>query len=143
MRFELEKGFFDKSIAVDDLPRIWNEKMKESLNVIVPSDAKGCLQDIHWSFGALGYFPTYSLGAMMAAQLFETAQAEIPDLKGKISRGEFKPLREWLREKIHKVGSKYGSLDELLIAVTGKPLDPYIYTNYLKKKYYKLYDLRK
>lgn len=128
---------------MDDLPRIWNEKMKESLNVNVPSDAKGCLQDIHWSFGALGYFPTYSLGAMMAAQLFETAQAEIPDLKGKISRGEFKPLREWLREKIHKVGSKYGSLDELLIAVTGKPLDPYIYTNYLKKKYYKLYDLRK
>lgn len=117
--------------------------MKESLNVIVPSDAKGCLQDIHWSFGALGYFPTYSLGAMMAAQLFEQAEIEIPDLKTKISQGEFKPLREWLREKIHKVGSKHSSLDELLLEVTGKPLDPYIYTNYLKKKYYKLYEITK
>ena len=117
--------------------------MKESLNVDVPSDAKGCLQDIHWSFGALGYFPTYSLGAMMAAQLFEQAETEIPDLKVKISQGEFKPLREWLREKIHKVGSKHNSLDELLMEVTGKPLDPYIYTNYLKKKYYKLYEINK
>ena len=77
----------------------------------------------------------------MAAQLFEQADKEIPDLKTKISMGEFKPLREWLREKIHRVGSKHNSLDELLIEVTGKPLDPYIYTNYLQQKYYKLYEI--
>lgn len=113
--------------------------MKNSLNVDVPSDAMGCMQDVHWSVGAIGYFPSYSLGAMMAAQFYETAKGQIDDLEGKISRGDFAPLREWLQEKIHSVGSLYASPDELLKTVTGKELDPKIYVNYLKNKYSELY----
>lgn len=141
LRFELEQSLFDGSVSVASLPVEWKRKMFESLGVEVSSDAKGPLQDIHWSLGALGYFPSYTLGAMMAAQLFETAEKEIPGLRGKLAVGEFSPLREWLREKIHKAGSKHASLDELLEEVTGRPLDPTVYTNYLKKKYTALYNL--
>lgn len=141
LRFELEKGLFDGSISIDNLPTIWNAKMKEYLNIDVPSDSKGVLQDVHWSAGLFGYFPSYTLGSMIAAQLFETAKKEIPDLKEKIRKGEFTILREWLRVKIHSVGSLYPSPDELLIQVTGKPLDSSIYANYLREKYSDLYNL--
>lgn len=91
--------------------------------------------------GAIGYFPSYTLGAMIAAQLFETAELAIPDMRGKISRGEFAPIREWLRTNVHEVGSLHASPDELLIAVTGKPLDPQIYLRYIESKYKPLYKL--
>jgi Zn-dependent M32 family carboxypeptidase len=141
IRYEIEKGLFDGSVTTDKIPSIWNKKMKENLDIIVGKDSQGCLQDIHWSLGSLGYFPSYTLGAMIAAQLFETAEKQIPDLKTQIRNGEFKQLREWLRVNVHEVGSLYESPDELLTVVTGKPLDPAIYVNYLNKKYSALYKL--
>merc|ERR1712070_455702 len=97
----------------------------------------GCLQDIHWSFGAVGYFPSYTLGAIMAVQIFNAAKAEIGDaeLKGQIAAGEFKPLREWLREKVHTQGSVKASPDELLTSITGEPVSPAPFLAYLKDKY--------
>ena len=141
LRFEMEQGIIDGSMALDDLPRIWNQKMKESLNVDVPNDANGVLQDVHWAVGAVGYFPSYTLGAMIAAQLFETLEREMPDVRDKIRKGEFQPIREWLQRKVHNVGSLYPSPDELLIHTTGKPMDPTIFVNYLKNKYADLYQL--
>lgn len=141
LRYEIEKCLFDGTITTDMIPTIWNQKMKESLNIVVDKDSQGCLQDIHWSLGSLGYFPSYTLGAMIAAQLFETAEKQIPDLKTQIRNGQFKPLREWLRVNIHEVRSLYDSPDKLLTVVTGQPLDPVIYVNYLDKKYTDLYKL--
>ena len=143
LRFELEQGMINNSIALDDLPRLWNKKMKDSLNVDVTDDAHGVLQDVHWGVNAIGYFPSYTLGAMIAAQLFESLEKEMPDVRDKIRRGEFQPIREWLKQKIHTVGSLYPSPDELLVHATGKPMDPRIFASYLKNKYADLYDLPK
>ena len=143
LRYEMEKGLLDGSIAVKDVPTTWNAKMKEYLGAASEpqNDAEGCLQDVHWSAGALGYFPTYSLGAMYACQIFKTAEQEIPDLSTKISKGEFAPLKAWLNEKIHKKGSFYENGDELMKVVTGKPLDPQIFLSYLRDKYTAIYKL--
>ena len=96
-----------------------------------------------WGLGALGYFPSYTLGAMIAAQLFEKVKVDIPHVKDLVRRGEFRPIKEWLNRNIHETGSLYASPDELLVAATGKPLDPRIYTKYLKEKYTDLYSLKK
>lgn len=141
LRFELESGIMSNRIALDDLPRLWNQKMKSSLNVDVPNNAKGVLQDVHWAVGAVGYFPSYTLGAIIAAQLFQRLEQEMPDVRDKIRRGDFKPIREWLQRKIHTVGSLYPSPDELLVHATGRPMDPSIFVNYLKTKYAALYGL--
>merc|ERR1719222_1274794 len=101
--------------------------MKKYLNVEPENDAEGCLQDLHWSMGAIGYFPTYTIGAMAAVQIFEAAQKELPDLDEQITAGDFAPLRQWLKEKVHSVGSLYPTADDLLEAVTGKPLDPQVF----------------
>ena len=142
LRFEIEQGLFDGSIDdINNLPSIWNDKMKQLLNVDVPSDAKGVLQDIHWSQGALGYFPSYTLGAMIAAQLLETLEQQTPEVRGYVRRGEFKAIKTWLGKNIHQVGSLYDSPDDLLVAVTGKPLDPNVYVDYITRKYTSLYKL--
>eukprot|EP00195_Chlamydomonas_chlamydogama_P008941 CAMPEP_0202902440 /NCGR_PEP_ID=MMETSP1392-20130828/16855_1 /ASSEMBLY_ACC=CAM_ASM_000868 /TAXON_ID=225041 /ORGANISM="Chlamydomonas chlamydogama, Strain SAG 11-48b" /LENGTH=516 /DNA_ID=CAMNT_0049589201 /DNA_START=125 /DNA_END=1675 /DNA_ORIENTATION=+ len=141
LRYELERGLLDGSVKVEDLPRLWNEKMEKYLGAVPPTDAQGVLQDVHWSAGLFGYFPTYSLGAMYAAQIYKTAKEQIPDLEEQISRGDFKALKSWLNEKIHKVGSLYNSGDELMQVVTGSKLDPQIFLNYLKEKYTALYKL--
>jgi carboxypeptidase Taq len=141
LRYEIERGLIDGSIRVADVPAIWNAKMQEYLGATPPNDASGCLQDIHWAGGAMGYFPTYTLGAMYAAQIYETARAAIPNLEESLSKGEFAPLRLWLNEKIHRVGSLYASGDELMVAVTGKPLDPQVYLRYLRSKYAEIYKL--
>ena len=118
--------------------------MKSDLGVSVPDDAQGCLQDIHWSFGAVGYFPSYTLGAIMAVQLFDAAKAELGDeaLRAQIAAGEFAPLREWLREKVHKTGSVLSSPDELLTSVTGGGVSPQPFLTYLRAKYSELYGLK-
>lgn len=128
---------------MSDVPRVWNERMLSDLGVEVPDDANGCLQDIHWSFGAVGYFPSYTLGAVMAVQIFEAAQRDLgaEALDAQIAQGDFSPLREWLRTKVHQVGSLYASPDELLTAVTGAPLSPQPFLAYLKSKYSELYQL--
>mmetsp|Transcript_20504 Transcript_20504/g.28241 ORF Transcript_20504/g.28241 Transcript_20504/m.28241 type:complete len:568 (+) Transcript_20504:3-1706(+) len=142
LRFELEQRLLAGSLAVKDLPEAWNSRMQQLLGLTVASDDQGVLQDIHWSIGLVGYFPSYSLGAMAAAQLFEAAEKAIPDMRGKISRGEFGEIRQWLRTNVHEVGSLYDNPDELMTAVTGKPLDPAIYVAYLEKKYKELYQLK-
>jgi len=141
LRFEIETGLIDGSINVDDVPTLWSQKMQEYLGVTPSNDAEGCLQDMHWSAGLAGYFPTYSLGAMMAVQFFAAAEAELPNLGESLAKGDFAPLRTWLREKVHKVGSLHPTADDLLIAVTGKPLDPELFIDYLRKKYSELYKL--
>jgi len=139
IRFEIEKGLMDGTIAVKDLPRIWNAKMKEYLSIDVPSDSKGVLQDVHWSGAAIGYFPSYTLGAMMAVQIFQAAARDIPSLKDDIRQGKFSSLKNWLNTKVHQVGSLYPSPDELLTKVTGEPLNPKYFIEYLRAKYKDIY----
>jgi carboxypeptidase Taq len=142
LRFELEKDLFSGRIGPSALPEQWAKAMKLGLSVDVPNYSKGVLQDIHWAMGAFGYFPSYTLGAIIAAQLYDSASKDIPDLKGKIRRGEFAPIKEYLRVRIHDVGSLYESPDELLAQATGSLMDPKIFTKYLTTKYSELYDLK-
>ena len=143
LRYEIERGLIDGSIKVCDVPRLWNEKMQSYLGVTPPSDAQGCLQDVHWSGGAIGYFPTYTLGAMAAAQLYAHYEAHVGPsaAQQQLSSGDFSPLRLWLLEEVHRRGSLPASGDELLQLVTGKPLDPNVYLSYLSTKYRELYKL--
>lgn len=141
LRYELERGLMDGSVEVEDLPRLWNEKMEKYLGCVPPNDAQGVLQDVHWSMGLFGYFPTYSLGAMYATQIYLTAKAAIPGLEEQIAAGEFKHLKTWLNENIHEVGSLHTSGDELMRAVTGSILDPEVFLVYIRSKYTALYSL--
>jgi len=141
IRFELEQGLFDGSVTVDNLPDKWRELYKQYLGIDVPSDKEGVLQDVHWSSLAFGYFPSYTLGAMYACQFFQHAEKSIPNLGAEIAEGNFESLRAWLRENIHSKGSLYPSADELCEHVTGKPLDPTIYLDFLRAKYRKLYKM--
>jgi carboxypeptidase Taq len=126
-------------LQVKDLPEYWNARYKEYLGIKVPNDAEGVLQDIHWSHGSIGYFPTYSLGSFYAAQFYATAKKEIKSLENKIESGNMLPLLEWLREKIHKHG-KYYSAEELCKKVTGEKLNFAHFMNYAKEKYSGIYD---
>ncbi|KAL4858840.1 Thermostable carboxypeptidase 1 [Chlorella vulgaris] len=141
IRYELEKALIEGSIQVSDLPKLWTAKMSEYLGCEPESDARGVLQDVHWSAGLFGYFPTYSLGAMYACQIYKAAEADLPGLSDDIAAGKFGRLKLWLNEKIHKVGSLHPSGDELMKAVTGAPLDPQVFLSYLKDKYTELYKL--
>ena len=143
LRYDIERALFRGEMSVDELPEYWNTRMKADLGVDVPDDAQGCLQDIHWSFGAVGYFPSYTLGAVIAVQLFEAAQASIgaDTLDAQLAAGEFAPLREWLRENIHAVGSVHPSPDELLTTVCGEGISAKPFLKYLTDKYTELYDL--
>ena len=105
LRFELERALLHGDLACADLPGAWRDRMQAYLGVAPPDDAQGCLQDVHWSGGAIGYFPTYTLGNLYAAQFFAAATSQIPGLEDGIRRGEFAPLREWLLAKIHRQGS--------------------------------------
>lgn len=140
LRLELEIGMVDGSIAVKDLPEIWNTKMEEYLGILPPNDAKGVLQDIHWSGGLIGYFSTYALGNLVSAQLWEKIQKDIPGLDNQICRGEFGELLAWLRKNIHQHGHKYEP-QVLVEKVTGSRITPAPYLRYLTKKYSEIYGL--
>jgi carboxypeptidase Taq len=140
LRLELEIGMLEGAVQVKDLPELWNAKMDEYLGVVPPDDAKGVLQDIHWSGGTLGYFSTYALGNLISAQLWEKINADIPDLEDQFRRGEFSALLAWLREKIHTYGRKYEP-QELVQRVTGSRISPDAYIRYLKQKFGKIYGL--
>ncbi|MDA9563946.1 carboxypeptidase M32 [Flavobacteriales bacterium] len=140
IRYEIEVALIEGSIEVNDLPTIWNEKYKEYLNVDVPNDAEGVLQDIHWSHGSFGYFSTYSLGSFYAAQFFAQAQQEMPQLSNQINNGDLLPLLQWLREKIHTHG-KLHSADELCKQITGEKLNAAYFMTYATKKYSALYSI--
>jgi len=134
LRTRIERAVIAGELAVEDLPVAWNEGMKELLGLVPPDDRLGCLQDIHWYDGAWGYFPSYTLGAMIAAQLFQAVQQAIPDLTEQLARGDFAPLIAWLRSNIHEQGSRLGS-EELVAAASGQPLDPAIYEAHLRRRY--------
>jgi carboxypeptidase Taq len=140
IRFELEQSLVADDLKCGDLPGAWSEKYRHYLGIVPPNDAEGVLQDIHWSAGLVGYFPTYSLGNLYAAQFFEQADRDLGGLDAKFSKGEFEPLRNWLHEHIHRPGQCY-TADELIQRVTGKPLSHVPLMNYLKRKYGALYGL--
>ena len=140
IRFEIERQLCNRSLSVDDLPEVWNAKYKEYLNVDVPDNARGCMQDIHWSMGAIGYFPTYTMGNLYAAQFFEEATEQLGDLDAMFAKGEFTPLRRWLNEKIHAHGKRYRSA-ELCEVVTGKPLSAEPLMRHLEGKLRPLYGI--
>ncbi len=123
MRFELETQLLDGSLKISDVPAAWDARVKKYLGLTVPDAARGCLQDIHWSAGLVGYFPTYTLGNLYAAQFYEQARKDLGDLDAMYARGEFAPLLGWLRDRIHQHGSRYTATD-LVKRVTGRPLDP-------------------
>jgi carboxypeptidase Taq len=134
LRFELERELLAGTVEVRDLPEVWNARMKESLGVDVPDDAHGVLQDMHWSTGLFGYFPTYQLGNVISVQIWDRACAELGDLEEQFAHGEFAPLREWLSEQIYHHGSRYAPA-ELLRRVTGSGIDLEPYLKYLHAKF--------
>jgi carboxypeptidase Taq len=140
LRFELENDLLEGRLAVADLPDAWNEKMEAYLGVRPATDADGVLQDIHWSMGTLAYFPTYALGNLMSAQLFDQAGRDLPDLPDQIARGQFADLREWLRRHIHQHG-RARTATELLTATTGTGLDARPWLAYIREKYGALYNV--
>jgi carboxypeptidase Taq len=133
LRFELEQRMMNGDLDPRDVPDAWNEAMAQYLDVEVPDDAHGVLQDVHWSRGAFGYFPTYSLGNIMSVQIWEKLREEITDVDEQMTRGEFGAIREWLRTHLHVHGRKYLPA-ETLERVVGGPIDPEPYLRYLKKK---------
>ncbi len=140
LRFDLERALIRGDLAVADVPAAWNSRMKELLGITPPTDADGCLQDIHWSMGALGYFPTYTLGNLYAAQLFDSARRAVPDLDDQIARGDFSPLREWLRENVHRHGRHWPAA-ELVTRATGAPPSPDAFLRYVREKFGAIYSL--
>ena len=140
LRLELEIAMLEGKVKVKDLPEIWNAKMQDYLGVTPPNDAMGVLQDVHWSYGNMGYFSTYALGNLISAQLWEKINQDIPTLSDQIRSGEFSALLGWLREKIHVYGRKYEP-QELVQRITGSKIDPAPYVRYLKNKYSQIYGL--
>jgi carboxypeptidase Taq len=140
LRFELEQELIDERLAIAELPEAWNARMKEYLGIDVPDDAHGVLQDVHWSGAMFGYFPTYALGNLVAGQLWERAHVEVEDLHGRIAARDLAPLREWLRDRVHRHGAKFGA-DELLERVTGSPIGVGPFITYLKRKVSDVYGL--
>ena len=140
LRLELEIALIQGSLEVKDLPEAWEDGMRTYLGMIPPNDSLGVLQDVHWSNGYIGYFPTYALGNLIAAQLWECVNQDIPDLHDQIQRGVFADLTGWMREKIHWHGMKFEP-QELVQRVTGSKIDPGPYIRYLITKYGEIYGL--
>jgi len=140
MRFEIERDLIENRLEVKDLPGVWNAKMKKYFGLKVPNDAQGVLQDIHWSCGAFGYFHTYALGNLYAAQFFAAAQEKIPTLDKKITKNSLLELREWLRKNIHVHGELYLPKD-LILRVTGGTFGSDYFEDYISEKYSAIYEL--
>ncbi|MBO8160383.1 MAG: carboxypeptidase M32 [Thermosipho sp. (in: Bacteria)] len=140
MRFEIEEALVNDKIKVKELPLLWNEKMKEYLGITPQNDSEGVLQDIHWSHGSFGYFPSYMLGNLYASQFYEAMKKDIKNINSLIENGKFNVILNWLREKIHSKGKLFEP-KELLKQVTNEPLNPSYFINYIKDKYEKVYML--
>jgi len=140
VRFELEQELLAGSLAVGDLPAAWNQRYRDYLGIQVPDDRQGCLQDVHWSCGLFGYFPTYTLGNLYAAQFAAAADRALGGLATLLARGEFAPLREWLRQQIHRHGRRHEPA-ELCRRVTGEPLSAAPFLGYLERKLEVVYGL--
>ncbi|MFB6170370.1 MAG: carboxypeptidase M32 [Haloarculaceae archaeon] len=140
LRFEIERDLVRGDLDVAEVPQVWNDKMEAYLGFRPETDAEGCLQDIHWTHGSFGYFPTYTLGSVLAAQLYAAAESDIDDLDDHLAAGDVDPLHEWLGERIHRHGQRYTTPD-LVEQATGEPLTADYFLDYAKSKYGELYDL--
>jgi carboxypeptidase Taq len=140
IRFELERAILSGDLNTADLPAAWNDAYKKYMGLEVPSDKEGVLQDVHWSFGLIGYFPTYTLGNLYAAQFWAQVRSENPDLDNQIASGDFAPLLQWFRSNVHTHGRRY-SPAQLCEKSTGKPLSNEPLVSYLKDKLYPVYGL--
>lgn len=140
IRYELEKNLFEGALSVKELPGRWNELYRKYLGIEIRSDSEGVLQDCHWAYGSIGYFPSYALGNAYSAQMLRTMNREF-DVKKKIREGDFGPVSGWLEEKVWRHGARYDPND-LLPAVFGEPFDPEVYTEYLTRKYREIYSIR-
>jgi len=138
LRFELEQELLSGKVSISDLPSVWNARMEQYLGIKPATDSEGCLQDIHWSFGLFGYFPTYTLGNLYASQIFAAAQRDMPDLNERIAGGDMIPLRRWLEEKVHRKGMLLRPAD-LVTEVTGEAPTADHFTRYLTDKFGALY----
>lgn len=139
LRYEIERDLFNGSLEVSQIPAAWNAKVQSYLGIVPPDDALGCLQDVHWSSGSFGYFPSYTLGAIYAAQFMQAARGAI-DVDGTMEQGNVTVLLAWLRDNVHQVGSQFLT-DELVTRATGRPLDTAPFLDYLTRKYTALYGL--
>jgi carboxypeptidase Taq len=140
IRYEIEKGLIGGEIEVKDLPEIWNNKLQDYLGISAPNNKLGVLQDVHWSQGSFGYFPSYSLGNLYAAQILNTIKTEMPDFYDSIQAGDFMKIREWLRVNIHQYGKLY-TPNELIQKVTGEELNAQYIVDYFEEKYGDIYGI--
>jgi len=140
IRYELEKAMIQGDINAKDLPEIWNSKMREYLGVVPPTNAEGVLQDIHWSFGEFGYFPSYTLGNLYSAQIYHVIQQQIPEFHQLLTQGNLLPIREWLREQIHQYGKTY-TPGELIEKISGEKLNADYLIQYFEEKFSKVYQI--
>jgi carboxypeptidase Taq len=141
VRFELEVALLEGTLKVSELPEAWNAKMQQYLGVTPPNDAQGVLQDIHWSAGLVGYFPTYSLGNLLSVQLFEAAKTQDPAVGEGLASGQYRPLLSWLEQNVHRYGRRF-TPRELTMRATGAPLSADAYVKYLTEKYTDVYGLK-
>jgi len=140
LRFEIENLMLEHQVKVKELPELWNLKMKEYLGICPPNDAKGVLQDIHWSMGAIGYFPTYFLGNLLSVLFYKQAVSDLPDIPEQIKKGNFTPLLNWMLKNIYNKGAKY-TPEELVMRVTGGPIDTEQFLTYIREKYTEIYNI--
>jgi carboxypeptidase Taq len=138
LRVEIEMGLLDGTLKVGELPEVWNAKMQEYLGVTPPDDARGVLQDVHWSGGGFGSFPGYTIGNIMSTQFLEAARRDVPSLDGALEAGNYGPLLGWLQDNIYRHGKTFSS-EELVIRASGRPLDTAPYLAYLESKFADLY----
>ena len=134
LRFEIERRIINGELPVEGIPSAWNEKFRELLGLKVPDDARGCLQDIHWSFAGFGYFATYTLGNLNASQLMRAARAAHPSLDAELACGQYATLLGWLRQNIHAHGRRFSAPD-LMREATGEPTEAKYHLEYLKRKF--------
>jgi carboxypeptidase Taq len=141
LRFELEQAMLADEFPLEQLPDEWNSRMWDYLGINVPDDTEGVLQDVHWSGGSIGYFPTYALGNLISAQIWERVTADLPDIYEGFEQGEFAPLRDWLREHLHRYGRKYTPGETLERVVGTSQIDPAPYVHYLREKLAAIYGI--
>lgn len=134
LRHKLEKAIVEGAMTIDELPQAWNDGIKNLLGITPPDPSQGCMQDVHWPIGYVGYFPAYTLGDMGAAQFFAAACKDKPEIRASLAKGDFTPLREWLRDNVHSKGSLLTN-DQLFTAATGEPLNAKHYLNHLSTRY--------
>ena len=140
LRYEIEKQIFEEDLPVEKIPEVWNSLFEQWFGITVPEDRLGCLQDVHWSMGAFGYFPTYTLGNLYAAQLLEAMSEDLGSIQDSISSGDWSPMLNWLRERVHKRGSALLPAD-LIEEATGSPPSSEPFLRYVEEKYGAIYSL--